>query len=104
MGAEERQVRFYDRGQPLVLRGKSAYEGHRVLRRSEFLRYKVPVEAVTAFAGRQGPYNFEVFYMVEEDKGRAIYGFTYGKYDIEWPPYLLYRVDRSGKATRAKVW
>jgi len=101
--AASSEVSFRVGEQRLTLRKASAYKHYRVLSRPEFLKYRAPVEAASVYVGRQGRYNYDVFYLMEEDRGKTIYGFTFGKFDIEWPPYALYRIDRAGKVQALKV-
>lgn len=96
------QVTYRQGGQVLTLRDTSPFSRYRLLQRSEFLRHHVPIEASSAFVGRDGAYDYDVFYTMEEDRGTAIYHFNFGKFDIDLPAKLLYRIDRKGKATRLK--
>lgn len=74
----------------VILREASSFDRYRMLRRSEFLKHHVPVEASAALVGRQGRYNYDVLYVMEEDRGPVVYGFTFGKFDIDLPPKRLY--------------
>lgn len=88
MSTRDGKTRVVYRSVPL--REASPYSDYRALRRSEFLRHHVPVEASAALVGRQGPYNYDVLYVMEEDRGPVVYGFTFGKFDIDLPPVRLY--------------
>lgn len=81
-------VTFIGGTKPLTARASSSYRHYRIIPRQQYVKYHIPLEAYSAFVG-QDHVNYDVLYAVDTGHQWKIYGFTFGKFDIDWPPVLL---------------
>ena len=82
------QVTFAGGKTPVIARADSFYRDYRVIPRHQYEKYHVPGEASSAYSGRLSV-DHDVVYVVETPTQWRVYGYTFGLYDLDFPPKLL---------------
>ncbi len=84
-GGHLTQVLFIGGKTPLTARAASFYKDYHIIPRSQYAKYHVPADAKSAFSGSQHV-DHDVVYVVETPGQWRVYGYTFGLYDIDFPP------------------
>ncbi len=74
---------------PVVVLPEAWYDHYRAVPKEKYREHHLPAEAQHPIVGQQSV-DRSVLFVIESDKSSKVYSFSYGLYDIDWPPRLLH--------------
>lgn len=87
------RITFMEGNRPLLVREEAPYLHYRAVPRGQFARYHIPEKAASALVATKD-LNNDVLFAMDAPKAWEIYAFSFGKFDIDWPPKKVGEVRR----------